>query len=125
MKVAVVGGASTYTPELVGGLHARQGSLKLSELVLLDPDVERLQVVGGLAGRILARQGYPGRLVLTGSREEAPATRPIRTIPDSRDSASSAATRSRVRCRPASAPARFPADGRTAGGSETTLWTLR
>jgi len=71
MKVAVVGGASTYTPELVGGLAARQGSLKLSELVLLDPDADRLEVVGGLAGRILARQGYPGRLVLTGSREEA------------------------------------------------------
>ena len=39
--------------------------------MLLDPDAERLDVVGGLAGRILARQGWPGRLTLTGDRSAA------------------------------------------------------
>jgi 6-phospho-beta-glucosidase len=51
MKVAVVGGGSTYTPELVGGFAARPGVV--DELVLYDIDAERLDVVGGLARRML------------------------------------------------------------------------
>jgi 6-phospho-beta-glucosidase len=71
LKVAVVGGGSTYTPELVEGFARRAAVLPIDELVLLDPDAERLEVVGGLAGRILARQGWPGRLTLTGDRSAA------------------------------------------------------
>jgi 6-phospho-beta-glucosidase len=71
LKVAVVGGGSTYTPELVEGFARRAAVLPIDELVLLDPDEERLAIVGGLAGRILRRQGWPGRLVLTGDRSAA------------------------------------------------------
>ncbi|HYY79651.1 MAG TPA: 6-phospho-beta-glucosidase [Actinomycetes bacterium] len=71
MKIAVVGGGSTYTPELVQGFATREGRLPVDELVLLDPDAERLRVVGGLAGRMLARAGWGGRLTLTGRREQA------------------------------------------------------
>jgi 6-phospho-beta-glucosidase len=71
LKIAVVGGGSTYTPELVEGLAARSERLPVDELVLLDLDPERLEVVGGLAGRMLARAGWGGRLQLTGRREEA------------------------------------------------------
>ena len=71
VKVTVVGGASTYTPELVEGFVARADRLPVDELVLLDPDAERLAIVGGLAGRILARRGWPGRLVETGDRAAA------------------------------------------------------
>jgi 6-phospho-beta-glucosidase len=71
LKVAVVGGASTYTPELVQGFATREDRLPVDELVLLDPDRERLEVVGGLAGRMLDRAGWRGRLRLTGRREEA------------------------------------------------------
>ena len=71
LRVAVVGGGSTYTPELVEGFARRAAALPIDELVLLDPDAERLDVVGGLAGRILARAGWPGRLVLTGDRSAA------------------------------------------------------
>jgi len=71
VKIAVVGGASTYTPELVEGFVAREDRLPVDELVLLDPDAERLAIVGGLAGRILARRGWTGRLVLTGDRSAA------------------------------------------------------
>jgi len=53
MKVAVVGGGSTYTPELVAGFSARLDVLDLDELVLHDIDAERLEVVGGLAMRML------------------------------------------------------------------------
>jgi 6-phospho-beta-glucosidase len=71
LKIAVVGGASTYTPELVQGFASREDRLPVEELVLLDPDRERLEVVGGLAGRMLDRAGWRGRLRLTGRREEA------------------------------------------------------
>ncbi|MFL5779508.1 MAG: 6-phospho-beta-glucosidase, partial [Chloroflexota bacterium] len=70
-KVAVVGGGSTYTPELVEGFARRSARLPIDELVLLDIDAERLEVVGGLAGRILDRLGWAGRLRLTGDRDEA------------------------------------------------------
>src|SRR5689334_884012 len=53
LKIAVVGGGSTYTPELVEGFAHHADRLRVDELVLLDPDPERLEVVGGLAGRIL------------------------------------------------------------------------
>jgi 6-phospho-beta-glucosidase len=61
----VVGGGSTYTPELVEGFGRRAGVLPVDELVLYDIAPERLRVVGGLAERILARHAYPGRLTTT------------------------------------------------------------
>ena len=71
MKIAVVGGGSTYTPELVSGL-AREGSrLDVTELVLQDIDPERLEVVGGLAGRMLARDRFSGELTLTDELDRA------------------------------------------------------
>jgi 6-phospho-beta-glucosidase len=70
-KVAVVGGGSTYTPELIDGFVRRSGRLPIDELVLLDVDADRLAVVGGLARRMLDRHGWPGRLVLTDERETA------------------------------------------------------
>ena len=60
-----MGGASTYTPELVDGFARLGDLLPVQELVLVDPATERLEVVGGLARRILARQGHPARLTLT------------------------------------------------------------
>jgi 6-phospho-beta-glucosidase len=71
VKVAVVGAGSTYTPELVEGFVRRVDRFPVDELSLLDVDAERLEVVGGLARRMLDRAGYAGRLVLTGDREEA------------------------------------------------------
>jgi 6-phospho-beta-glucosidase len=71
LKIAVVGGGSTYTPELVEGLATRSDRLPVDELVLFDVDAERLAVVGGLAGRMLARAGWNGHLVCTGRRAEA------------------------------------------------------
>ncbi len=62
MKIAVVGGGSTYTPELIEGFARRADVLAVDELVLHDIAADRLDVVGGLARRILAKQGYRGRL---------------------------------------------------------------
>ena len=65
VKVAVIGGGSTYTPELIEGLAQRSDRLPIDELLLHDVDAPRLDVVGGLAGRMLRRLAWPGRLDLT------------------------------------------------------------
>ena len=71
VKIAVVGGGSTYTPELIEGFATRPDRLAIDELVLLDIDPSRLEVVGGLARRMLDRLGWGGRLVTTQDRETA------------------------------------------------------
>jgi 6-phospho-beta-glucosidase len=71
MKIAVIGGGSTYTPELVEGFARRADVLAVDELVLHDVDDDRLAVVGGLAQRILRRSGFAGRLVTTTDRSAA------------------------------------------------------
>jgi 6-phospho-beta-glucosidase len=63
VKIAVVGGGSTYTPELVDGF-ARLGST-VSELVLIDPAAERLEIVGAFAARIFRHYGHPGKVTWT------------------------------------------------------------
>jgi 6-phospho-beta-glucosidase len=67
MKIAVVGGGSTYTPELVGGLSR----LAVDQFVLHDIDPERREVVGGMAARMLDRQGYGGGLLVTDELDAA------------------------------------------------------
>ncbi|MBT2386999.1 6-phospho-beta-glucosidase [Streptomyces sp. ISL-11] len=60
-----MGGGSTYTPELIDGFARLRETLPLEELVLVDPAADRLELVGGLARRIFARQGHPGRITWT------------------------------------------------------------
>jgi 6-phospho-beta-glucosidase len=67
LKIAVVGGGSTYTPELVSGLSR----LDVGEFVLHDIDAERREVVGGLARRMLDRQSYAGTLEITDDLDRA------------------------------------------------------
>ncbi len=71
VKIAVVGAGSTYTPELVDGLATRVDRLPVDELALLDIDGPRLEVVAGLAGRMLRRRGWSGRLTTTLDRDAA------------------------------------------------------
>jgi 6-phospho-beta-glucosidase len=68
LKVTVVGGGSTYTPELVNGFLVRVKSFPLDELWLLDIDEERLEVVGGFARRMVEAAGSPFRVMLTTDR---------------------------------------------------------
>ncbi|QHF96487.1 6-phospho-beta-glucosidase [Streptomyces sp. NHF165] len=65
MKLAVVGGGSTYTPELVDGFARLSDVLPIDELVLIDPAADRLELVGGLARRIFAKLGHPGTVTTT------------------------------------------------------------
>lgn len=67
----MIGAGSTYTPELVSGLSRERETIAIEELVLHDIDAERLEVVGGLAQRMLDRQEFAGKLVLTGDLDRA------------------------------------------------------
>jgi 6-phospho-beta-glucosidase len=71
MKLVVVGAGSTYTPELVSGLSRERDRLDLRELVLHDVDAERLEVVGGMARRMLERQRFAGEVALTEDLDRA------------------------------------------------------
>jgi len=71
MKVTVIGGGSTYTPELVMGFIARAETFPLTELWLMDIDHKRLQVVGGFAQRIAEAHHAPFRIVLSENQREA------------------------------------------------------
>jgi 6-phospho-beta-glucosidase len=65
MKLAVIGGGSTYTPELVDGIARLAGDVKVEELVLVDPDEDRLSVVGPVSSRIMRAYGHPAPLTWT------------------------------------------------------------
>ncbi|WP_432987069.1 6-phospho-beta-glucosidase [Dactylosporangium sp. CA-233914] len=65
MKLTVVGGGSTYTPELVDGFARLRDTLPVAELVLVDPAADRLELIGGLSRRIFARQGHDCRVTTT------------------------------------------------------------
>jgi 6-phospho-beta-glucosidase len=71
LKLAVVGGGSTYTPELVDGIARRTDRVAIDEIALLDIDPQRLEIVGGLAERMLAKQGWAWKVVRTGDRDQA------------------------------------------------------
>ena len=71
MKIAVIGGGSTYTPELVSGLSRERERIEVRELVLHDIDEERREVVGGMAKRMLDAQGFDGHLEVTDDLDRA------------------------------------------------------
>ncbi|MGL4651482.1 MAG: 6-phospho-beta-glucosidase, partial [Caldilineaceae bacterium] len=70
MRVAVMGGGSSYTPELVKGFLDRVGHFPLTELWLVDVSQERLDVVGGFARRMVEAAGSPFAVHLTTNQRE-------------------------------------------------------
>ncbi|MEV8322852.1 6-phospho-beta-glucosidase [Kitasatospora sp. NPDC056731] len=65
LKLAIVGGGSTYTPELIDGFARLRDTLPIGELVLIDPAADRLELIGGLARRIFAKQGHAAVVTTT------------------------------------------------------------
>jgi 6-phospho-beta-glucosidase len=68
MKIAVIGGGSTYTPELADGLARLR--LPVDEVVLVDPDPDRLAVAGPVSARIMARYDHPADVRWTSSLDD-------------------------------------------------------
>ena len=71
MKVAVIGGGSSYTPELINGFLERVSHFPLTELWLMDVLPERLEIVGKFAQRMVQAKGSPFQVHLTTNQREA------------------------------------------------------
>lgn len=71
MKVAVIGGGSTYTPELIMGFLARTATFPLKELWLMDIDAARLKIVGEFSQRLAAAHQAPFKIILSGDQRAA------------------------------------------------------
>jgi 6-phospho-beta-glucosidase len=65
MKLTIVGGGSTYTPELMDGFARLRELLAIEEVWLVDPDEHRLELVAGVSRRMLSHAGHPARVVAT------------------------------------------------------------
>ncbi|MBD8454520.1 6-phospho-beta-glucosidase [Serratia rubidaea] len=59
LKIAIIGGGSSYTPELVEGMIERIEELPVSELALVDVEAgrEKVEIIAALTKRMLARHG--------------------------------------------------------------------
>ncbi|RWZ51435.1 6-phospho-beta-glucosidase [Labedella phragmitis] len=66
MKLTIVGGGSTYTPELLDGFARMRDVLPIDEVWLVDPDEDRRGLVAALGRRMLTRAGHPGTIHTTG-----------------------------------------------------------
>jgi len=65
MKIAIIGAGSTYTPELAEGLINRKDTMPIKELVLMDIDSRKLNIVGNLTERMVKHAGLDCNVVLT------------------------------------------------------------
>ena len=71
MKVTVIGGGSTYTPELISGFLTRIDTFPVDELWLMDIDPQRLEIVGRFAQRIVENAGSPFKVIMTTDQRRA------------------------------------------------------
>lgn len=73
IKLAVIGGGSSYTPELLEGIITNQKLLNISEVWLVDvPEgQEKLSIMERLAKRMVQKAGSPITLHATMNRREA------------------------------------------------------
>ncbi|MFC0562096.1 6-phospho-beta-glucosidase [Halalkalibacter alkalisediminis] len=73
LKIATIGGGSSYTPELVEGFIKRYDELPVRELWLVDIEAgrEKMEIVGNLAKRMIEKAGLPIEVHLTLDRKAA------------------------------------------------------
>ncbi|PFE03446.1 6-phospho-beta-glucosidase [Bacillus sp. AFS023182] len=73
IKIATIGGGSSYTPELIEGFIKRYDELPVRELWLVDIEAgrEKLEIVGNLARRMVEKAGVPMEIHLTLDRRQA------------------------------------------------------
>ncbi|MBS4223990.1 6-phospho-beta-glucosidase [Lederbergia citrea] len=73
LKMAVIGGGSSYTPELIEGFINRYDEMPVEQVYLVDIEEgrEKLEIVGALAKRMVEKAGVPIEVILTFDRREA------------------------------------------------------
>lgn len=73
LKIAVIGGGSSYTPEIIEGFIQRYDQLPVDEIWLVDIEEgqEKLNIVGALAQRMVKKAGIPCKIILTLDRQAA------------------------------------------------------
>ncbi len=71
MKLAVIGGGSSYTPELLDGLFSRLDKIPVSEVWMMDEDQKRLDINAGFARRMSEQHDNPFSVHQTTKLEEA------------------------------------------------------
>ena len=71
LKIAIIGAGSTYTPELIEGLINKKYSLPLKKLYLMDIEDRKLNIVGGLAKRMIEHSDLKCEVKLTKDLDEA------------------------------------------------------
>ena len=71
MKMTIIGGGSTYTPELVEGIIKHYPVLPVSELCLMDINEQRLEILGGLSQRMFHHRGLNVKVTQETDRKRA------------------------------------------------------
>ena len=71
LKIAVIGAGSTYTPELIEGIINRKDILPVTDIVLMDIDKRKLDIVSSLAHRMITHSGLTCSFEATENLETA------------------------------------------------------
>jgi 6-phospho-beta-glucosidase len=71
MKLAIIGGGSSYSPELLDGLFVRLDQIPVSEVWLMDHDEERLNINAAFARRMIKHRGVPCSVHVTTTLRDA------------------------------------------------------
>ena len=71
IKACVIGAGSSYTPELIEGFIETWDEMPVRKLALMDIDPQRLEIIGGLAERMITAAGREIELELTQDRRRA------------------------------------------------------
>ena len=70
-KIALIGGGGVRTPLVVFGINEAARQLGADELVLFDPDSQRVQIMAELGKAVIARDGGSLRLRVAATIEDA------------------------------------------------------
>jgi 6-phospho-beta-glucosidase len=73
LKLVIIGGGSSYTPEIIEGIIRRHDSFPVTDMVLVDVESgkEKLEIIGELSKRMISKAGKPINLSWTLDRKKA------------------------------------------------------
>lgn len=73
LKLVIVGGGSSYTPEIIEGIIRRHENFPVTDIVLVDIEAgrEKLEIIGNLSLRMIKKSNKPINLTWTLDRKKA------------------------------------------------------